>query len=177
MRPGVVVVLNICPKDLIQVPLVEDDEVIQTFSSDRANNSFSKGVLPSRSRSDEYFIDVHGFHPVDEHLPVDLVPIADRVFWLAVVRKRCGDLVSRPASCWMTRDVEMDDVPPVVSKDDKAIQDVESDRRDGEEIDSCDLFGMVLQERSPRLGRRFTLLVHVFRHRRVCHFKSKQGQF
>ena len=77
----------------------------------------------------------------------------------------------------MTRDVEMDDVLPVVSKDDKAVQDVESDRGDGEEINSCDLLGMVLQERSPRLGRRFTLLVHVSRDRRVCYFKSKQGQF
>ena len=95
MRPGVVVVLNICPKDLIQVPLVEDDEVIQTFFPDRANNSFSKGVLPWRSRSDEYFIDVHGLHPVDEHLPVDPVPVTDRVLRLTVVRKRCGDLVSR----------------------------------------------------------------------------------
>ena len=159
------------------MPLVEDDEVIQTFSPNRSNDSFNKGILPWRSRSDEYFIDVHGFHPVDEHLAVDLVPVTNHVLWLAVVRKRCSDLASRPASCWMTRDVEMDDVPSVVSKDDKAVQDVESDRGDGEEIDSYDLFGMILQERSPRLGRRFTLLVHVFRHCRVCHFKSKKGQF
>jgi len=144
------------------MPLVEDDKVIQAFSPDRDNHSFSKGILPWRSRSDEYFINVHGFHPVDERFPVDLVPVADRVLWLAVVRKRCGDLVSRPAGCGMTRDIEMDDLPPVVTKDDKAIQDLESDRGDGEEINRCDLLGIVHQERSPRLGRRFALLAQVF---------------
>jgi len=166
MRPGVVVVLNICPKDLIQAPLVEDDEVIQAFSPDRANHFFRIGILPWRSGRDEYFIDVHGFHPVAEQLPVDLVPVADRVLWLAVVGKRCGGLVSRPASGGMTRDVEMGDLPTVVPKDDKAIQDVESDRGDGEEVNSCDPIGVVLQERSPRLGRRFTRPAHAFRHGR-----------
>ena len=46
-----------------------------------------------------------------------------------------------------------------------------------EEIDSCDLLGMVLQERSPRLGRRFTLLGHVFRHGRIHYFEAEQFQF
>ena len=113
------------------MPLVEDDEMIQTFSSHRANNSFSKGVLPWRSGCYKHFFDIQRLHPVDEHFPVDLVTVAYHVLWLAVARKCCGDLVSRPASCWMTRDVEMDDVPPLVSEDDKAIQDVEPDRGDG----------------------------------------------
>lgn len=94
-----------------------DDDMAQTLPSYRTDDALGKRILPWRPRSDEYFIDVHGFHPV-----------ADRVFWFSVVRKCCGDLVSRPASCGMTRDVEMGDLPPVVTKDDKAIQDFESDR-------------------------------------------------
>jgi hypothetical protein len=149
MRSAVAVVLNICSKDPIQVPFIENDKVIQVFSPDRSNHSFGVGILPWRPRSNEDFIDFHGFHPVKEHLPVDLVPVADHVFRLAVVRKCCGDLASCPASCWMTRDVEMDDISPIMSKDDKAIQDVKLDRRDSEEINRYDLFGMVLSGHLP----------------------------
>jgi len=155
------------------MPLVEDDEVIQTFSPDRADHSLGKGILPGRSRSDEDFIDVHSFHPVDEGCPVDFVPIADRVLRLAVVRKGCGDLVSCPAGARMMCDIEMDDLPPVVPKDDEAIENLEPDGRNREEINSSDLFGMVRQERPPRLGRRFTLLRHVLRHSRICHFEAE----
>jgi len=66
----------------------------------------------------------------------------------------------------MAGDVEMDDVPPMVLQDDQAIQDLEWDGRDGEEVNVTDLFGIVLQESPPRLRRRIILLGHVFGRRR-----------
>jgi len=103
MRSGVVVVLNICPKDLIEVPFVEDGEVIQTFSPNRANHSFGKGILPGRPWRDKHLLEVHGFHPVNERFSVDLVTVSNHVLRRAVERKGFRNLPSCP-----------DEVVPVV---------------------------------------------------------------
>jgi hypothetical protein len=46
MRPGLVVVLNIPRQDAAQVMLVKDNDVIQTFAADRADEAFELGILP-----------------------------------------------------------------------------------------------------------------------------------
>jgi len=46
MRSGVMMILKIARQDAAQVTLVEDDNVIQTFTADRTDETLGVGVLP-----------------------------------------------------------------------------------------------------------------------------------
>ncbi len=46
MRAGVVMVLKIARENAAQMALAEDDDVIQTFSADRTDETLSVRVLP-----------------------------------------------------------------------------------------------------------------------------------
>jgi hypothetical protein len=43
---GPEMILKIARQDVPQVTLVEDDDVIQTFAADQADESFDKWILP-----------------------------------------------------------------------------------------------------------------------------------
>ena len=65
----------------------------------------------------------------------------------------------------------------LMSKDDEAIEDMEADRAYGKEVESSALFGMVLQESPPCLGRRFRVFSQVLGHCGISYFKAEQCQF
>ena len=46
MRSGVMMILKIFRQDAAQVTLVEDDNVIQTFTADRSDETLGIGILP-----------------------------------------------------------------------------------------------------------------------------------
>lgn len=46
MCPGPVMILKIPRQDAPQVTLVEDDDVIQAFAADRADEALDKWILP-----------------------------------------------------------------------------------------------------------------------------------
>ncbi len=46
MRPGAIVVTPVVGKDSAEMPLVENDYVVQTLSAQGANESLRIGVLP-----------------------------------------------------------------------------------------------------------------------------------
>src|SRR5712671_6108775 len=45
MRPAVVVILKVCRQHTAQVTLIEDDDVIETFAADRADDALDIGIL------------------------------------------------------------------------------------------------------------------------------------
>jgi len=46
MRAGSVVILKVCRQHTAQVTLIEGDDVIEKFATDRAGDAFDIGVLP-----------------------------------------------------------------------------------------------------------------------------------
>ena len=46
MGSGPVIILKIARQDAAQVTIVEDDDVIQTFAADRADEALDIGILP-----------------------------------------------------------------------------------------------------------------------------------
>ena len=60
------------------MPLVEHDDVIEAFPSNGPDDALSEGILPGRSRGDEDLAHPEAFHPPDEHIAVDRVPIAEQ---------------------------------------------------------------------------------------------------
>jgi hypothetical protein len=49
MRAASVVIVKVCRQHTAQVTLIEDDDVIETFAADRADDALDIGVLPRRS--------------------------------------------------------------------------------------------------------------------------------
>ena len=66
MRAASVVVLKGCRQHTAEVVLIEDDDVVETFAADRANDAFDIGVLPRRSRRGDDLFDGHRLNTIAE---------------------------------------------------------------------------------------------------------------
>ena len=50
VRARPLVVRDVGPKDSTKMPLIDDDDVVQTLATDRADDAFDVGILPGRAR-------------------------------------------------------------------------------------------------------------------------------
>ena len=66
VRAASVVVVKICRQHTAQVTLIEDDDVIETFAADRADDALDIGVLPGRSRRSDDLLDCHRLDTIAE---------------------------------------------------------------------------------------------------------------
>lgn len=78
MRATSVVILKICPQHSAQVTLIEDDNVIETFAADRADDALDIGILPWRSRCRNDLFDCHRLDTIAEGLPIRSVAVAQQ---------------------------------------------------------------------------------------------------
>ncbi len=76
--------------------------------------------------------------------------------------KRLNHLLSRPPARGVFGDVEVNHLPTLVAQHDEHVQDSKSDRWYSEKVDATQVFGMIVEERPPVLGRWFTVADHVF---------------
>src|SRR5512143_3937337 len=66
MRSRLVVVLKVRRQHSAQVTLIEDDDVIEAFATDRADDALDVGILPWRSRRSDDLIDSHRLEAIAE---------------------------------------------------------------------------------------------------------------
>src|SRR5215470_12253257 len=66
---------------------------------------------------------------------------------------RFSHLLYDPKSTWVSRDLEAEDLPPVVTDDKEAIQNTKGERRHREEVHRCNRLAMIAQEGEPALRR------------------------
>ncbi len=59
--------------------LAEDEDVVETLASDRADEALRERILPRASGSREDFLDLHALHVLAEGVPVDGVAIAEEI--------------------------------------------------------------------------------------------------
>jgi hypothetical protein len=104
-----VIVREIRREQTSQVPLAEDEHVIQTLAPDRTDQALRKRVLPRAVRRCENFRDAHAVHAVSELLAVDAVTIAQAIDWRGVVWEGVYDLVGGPLGGGVLGDDEVDD--------------------------------------------------------------------
>jgi hypothetical protein len=70
MSAASVVVLKVCRQHTAQVMLIEDEDVIEAFATDRADDAFDIGVLPRRSRRGDNLLDGHRLDTIAEGRPI-----------------------------------------------------------------------------------------------------------
>ena len=153
MRANVVIICKIQCQYSLQVDFVQHDHVIQTFSTDGADDSFSVGILPGRSRRSGDFVGSHAFDAVLEIVAVDAVAIAKQKTWCLLVREGVDNLLGGPLGIGISSDVKVNDQPPVVSEHDENVEHAKRNRRHAKEIARCDVRNMIFDERSPSLLR------------------------
>ena len=73
----------------------------------------------------------------------------------------------------MLRDIKMDDPATIMRQDDEDIQDLQTNRRDCEEINGYRLFNMIAKKRHPRLRGLVVPLRHQSRNRPLGNFEPE----
>ncbi len=151
MSAGAVVIVEVRCESAPQVPLADDDQVVEAFSPDRANHPFNEWVLPRRPRCRDDFLDLHGPDPGANQGTVDAVPVADHVARRAIPWECFCYLLGHSCRTWIGRHAEVDDLPAFVVQNDEDHKKPERRGRQDEEIDRREILRMVPQKCPPRL--------------------------
>ena len=91
-----VVILEVFTENSNQMCFVQHDDVIETFSSDRADDALCVSVLPRGARRRQYFLDSQIGNATANDMPIDTVTVSDKESWCFVEGKGLGKLLRSP---------------------------------------------------------------------------------
>ena len=117
-----------------QMALIENDDVIQTLSPDRADNSLYIRILPGRARRRDHLFDTQTLYPGPKPLTIDTIAIVQEIARSRLKGESFHQLLSSPFRRRMVRCVEVNDLSTLMSQNNKDIQDSEGSRGDGEKV-------------------------------------------
>src|SRR3982074_1774710 len=103
MRSDSVVIAGVGRKDPAQMGVAEDDDVIEAFPADRADQSLRMPVLPGGPRGRWMITDAHGNKTPGDGVAVRPVAVADDIIWRLVPGEGIGDLAGDPLRRWIGR--------------------------------------------------------------------------
>ena len=98
MAAILVIIGKVIRENLAEVLCTEDNNMVQTFAANRANDSFDHGILPRRPRGDELLFQAQGFDSPREIRTIDGIVISEQVMGRDGVGESFDHLLSRPAS-------------------------------------------------------------------------------
>src|SRR5262245_20920433 len=96
MRARCIVVGEVPSQQASEMPFAEDDDVIEAFPSNRADDALCEGILPGCSWGDEDLVDPHAFHASCENVAVDGVAITEQVLGCRLFREGFDKLLGGP---------------------------------------------------------------------------------
>src|SRR5215472_11731241 len=107
------------------MPLVHDDHVVQTFSTNTSDNPFRIAVLPRTPGRYRSLLDTQSIDSCREIMTIDPITISYQIAGHRVVGKRLHHLLCRPSSSRVFRHIEMQNSATVMGEDDENIQHTE----------------------------------------------------
>ena len=141
---------------------MQHDHMIETLTANGSNHSLDIGSLPRRARCRQDFADAHVSHLFSEVIAEDRIAVAQQVARELGKGKGLTQLLSCPFRCRVGGDIEVQDATAVMGQNQENVENLETDRGHGEEIDGDQLLGMILKECPPALRGRFVTSPHVF---------------
>ena len=117
------------------MPLVEDDHVVETLTSNGADHPFDKWILPRGARCGKDLLYPETVDASIEVRSVGLVSVPYQVPRRRVPWKSIDHLLRRPLGRRMFGDIEMNDTATVVAKDDEDEQNSEGCGRQSEKVE------------------------------------------
>jgi hypothetical protein len=105
--PRPLVVRDVRPKDSTKMPLIEDEDVVQTLTADRADDAFDGGVLPGRGRCRTDGREAEALDRPTERRVEGRVAVVEEGPRVRVVGKGLAELLSCPCGRGVRRYVDM----------------------------------------------------------------------
>ena len=103
------------------MPLVEDNDMIEAITSDRADEPLRISILPRRALRDRPIPDAHGPHAPNESGAVDAIPITDDVSRRILPAKRLSELLRNPFGGRMCGYSQPQKLPATMQQDHKPV--------------------------------------------------------
>src|SRR5882672_244081 len=132
--------------------LVEDDDVIQTFSADRTDKTLSVRVLPRRSRRSDDLRDPHRSNAMTECRTIGFVSVPQQIARCSVPGKGLGHLARKPVLRGIWRDLKVDNPSAIKTQHDQGVEQVERRSGDHEHVNRCNVWKVVAQKAPPSRG-------------------------
>ena len=152
MRSVFVVVGNVLIEQPFQVKLVEGNDVVQHVGATAFDPALGHAVLPGTLERRTDAGDIHRSCGKRDLKPVFCIPVKNEIFRCRLIWECFAQLLNDPSARRMPCHVEVQDLATVVAQDEKTIEQIESHRRDGEEVHRGDGFPVIPQECHPSLG-------------------------
>ena len=134
----------------------QHDQVIQTLSADGAYDSFGIRILPGGPWCNRDLFNAHCVDSISKVPPVDSIAVSDKKSRSLVERESINDLLSRPYGAGICRNVEMNNLSPVMPENDENVQHAKRRGRQGKEVAGRGIPYVIVEKRTPTLGRRST---------------------
>ena len=147
-----VVVGRVASKNPQEVPLIEDDDVVEALSANRSVQSLTIRILPRRTGCRDDFFDAHRPDAPDEIRAEDTVSVTKEISGRCIVGRGFAHLLGSPTGRKRGSDIGVQNATPVVGHDQENVEDAERRRWNHEEVDCDDVPDVVVQERPPALG-------------------------
>jgi len=146
---------------------MEDDEMVQTFPSDRANEALAIGILPRGVRSGENLVNPHRMDGCRERLDINSVAIAQQVAWRTIPGEGLNQLPGCPFCRGMRGYAKVKESAAIVRQNQKNEEQTERRCRNQKEVCRDQFLGMIFQEGPPGLRAWLAVVNHVFGDRRL----------
>ena len=122
-------VADVFSHQALQMPLAEDDHVVEQISAAISDPTLGDTVLPRTTEAGSLRLDADALHSLD-HFVVELCPaIKNQVAGRRVVWECLAQLLDDPGAGRMFGHIAMRDLPPVMRNDKEAVQHAKGERR------------------------------------------------
>src|SRR5580700_5523078 len=126
--------------------------MIEALAPHSADYALDVSSLPRRSRRRKHFLHAHVLDLSGEVVTKDSVPILQQITGCRVPGESIAKLLGGPFRGGMSRDVEVQYPAPLMGQHQEHVQNLEADRRHGEEVGRHELLDVVVKERPPGLA-------------------------
>src|ERR1051326_694609 len=177
MRSRVVIIAQVAFKNAAEMFVVDDDHMIEAFATEASDQSLHVRILPRTSWSRPYLLNSHSLNSVLEILPVNSISIANQIARRLIVGKSLDHLLCRPFCSRMFGDIEMNDSASFMRQHNEHKQHSKSSGRYREEVERDQISDVIIEKRSPRLGRGGVPFWHKPGNRTLGNLDSQLQQF
>ena len=128
MRAVVMIVADVVSEQTLQMAFVNCDDVIQEFPAAAAYPTLRNSILPRAPQRSADRTRLQRSNSCGDLQPVLRIPVENEKPGSRCERKRLSQLLDDPPARGVLSNVEVQNAPPVVVDDEKAIEHPESDR-------------------------------------------------
>jgi hypothetical protein len=97
------------------MPLIKDDDVVQTIAADRADDAFDVRILPGRARGGADDRQIEGLDRPTERCVAGRVAVVEEKPRVRVMWKGLAELLSGPCGRRVLRHIDMQGASPVMA--------------------------------------------------------------